>query len=267
MPLVRRPIDELPDALGAFDRLAAGLGGRTPVVFLDYDGTLSPIVDRPGEAHMPSDMRTALADLAEKVPTVIVSGRGLDVLRGFVALESVHYAGDHGLAIAGADGTVVRPDAVAESDAALPGLIAAVEDAVGGVPGVLVEPKRHSVAVHYRLAESDRRDGVVAGVHGLAERFPRFRVVRGKMVEELRPDIAWDKGVAVAWLRDRLDPAGDHAPVYVGDDLTDEDAFRALDGEGASVVVGHGSRETWAAWRLAGVGEVRSFIQSLGRLA
>lgn len=265
MPVTSRPIDALPDALAEFDRIEVVLGGRTPVVFLDYDGTLSPIVDRPGEAHMPTDMRTALADLAERAPTVIVSGRGLDVLEGFVALDSVHYAGDHGLAISGADGTVVRPDAVAETDARLADLITVVEAEVGGVPGVLVEPKRHSVAVHHRLADETTRERVIAATHALAERFPAFRVVRGKMVEELRPDIDWDKGVAVAWLRGRLDPAGDHVPVYVGDDLTDEDAFRALDGEGVSVVVGHGSRETLAEWRLAGVGEVRHFLERLGR--
>jgi trehalose-phosphatase len=265
MPLISRTIDALPDALSDFELVEARLDGRPPVVFLDYDGTLSPIVDRPGEAHMPTDMRTALADLAERAPTVIVSGRGLDVLQGFVALDSVHYAGDHGLAIAGADGTVLRPDAVAETDAALPDLLAAVETEIGGVPGVLIEPKRHSVAVHYRLADAAARDRVVDAAHDMAARFPAFRVVRGKMVEELRPDIDWDKGVAVAWLRDRLDPDRDHVPVYVGDDLTDEDAFRVLDGEGVSVVVGHGSRDTLAEWRLAGVGEVRHFLERLGR--
>src|SRR6185436_18015775 len=143
-----------------------------------------------------------------------------------------------------------------------------------GIPGVLVEPKRFSVAVHFRLAapaDLPRIESAVDAVH--AER-QDLRKVHGKKVFELRPNLDWDKGSALLWLLEMLHAeAADGAasadagviPLYIGDDLTDEDAFRAIADRGIGVLVAAEPRETAAAYSLRDPEEVRAFLEHLAK--
>ena len=239
-------------------RLTRGRAG----VFLDYDGTLTPIVNRPEQAALAAGTRERLTRLSTRCPVTIVTGRDIAVMRRFVQLDQLGYAGCHGLDIDGPNGRGLRYEAAAtllpEVDAAEHALRLALD----GIDGVLIERKRYSVSTHYRLAAPADVARIDASVLGVTSAHPTLRRERGKKVFELRPDIDWDKGHAVVWLIDALaiDPS---AVVYIGDDETDEDAFGRLAGRGISIVVALSDRPTAARYRVRDPGEVVDVLDLL----
>jgi trehalose 6-phosphate phosphatase len=232
------------------------------VVFLDYDGTLSPIAPRPELATLPEATRAVLEKLAAAVPVVVLSGRGREDVAALVGLDGLIFAGSHGFDIAGPE---VRWEASEGEN--LPEEIsraaAELAERLAGIPGVLVEDKRFAVAVHFRLVAEADLPAVERAVEEVAAAHPALRVTGGKKVFELRPRIEWDKGRALLWLLERLAPGKDVLPLYIGDDVTDEDAFRAIAGKGIGILVAEEPRETAAAYRLRDPGEVRDFLERL----
>jgi trehalose-phosphatase len=245
------------------------LAGRTPAVFLDYDGTLTPIVEDHTRALLDDGMRATVATLARRCPVVIVSGRDLGKLRELVALDCVWYAGSHGFEIIGPEGT---DEGLTMGEAFLSELDE-VEGELGerlaDIRGHAVERKRFSIAVHYRRVA----DGDVAQLESVVEDVlaghPRLYRGTGKKVFELRPDMEWDKGRAVLWLLERFDAhRSDTAPIYVGDDITDEDAFHVLAGHGLCIAVRHEeTRQTAADYAVSDPPDVRRFLEWLTVIA
>lgn len=245
------------------------LVGKTLAVFLDYDGTLTPIVEDHTKALLDHDMRAAVAALAEHCNAAVVSGRDLQMLRRLVQLNGVTYAGSHGFEIAGPGG---MSDCLEKGVEYLPVLNHAekrLRAGLAGIPGHAVERKRFSIAVHYRRATAESAAVIERIVDAVLSEYPGLRKGHGKKVFELRPDIAWDKGRAVDWLLERLSAKGDAVfPIYVGDDITDEDAFRTLSGRGLTLVVqGSDDRLTAADYALMNTGEVRRFLEFLTAIA
>ncbi len=256
-------VRDLPLALDRTEEIRDLLSGRRPAVFLDYDGTLTPIVERPEDARLPERTRDAIRRLARIVPVAVVSGRDLADVRGMVGVDGIAYAGSHGF-------DLLRPDGSAEQRARdfLPELDAAertLEPRLQRIPGARIERKTFAIAVHYREVEEDRVPEVDAAVAEVTATHPRLRRTGGKKVFELRPDVDWDKGMALLWLLNSLGLKGDDLPVYVGDDVTDEDAFRAVRDRGIGVVVrGEGDdRRTLARYGLRDPDEVRAFLELL----
>jgi alpha,alpha-trehalase len=233
-------------------------------VFLDYDGTLTPIVERPEDALLPRQTRAAVARLAALHPVAILSGRDLPDVRALVGVDGIVYAGSHGFDIARADGLRHQRgrEFLAELDAAEQELRPLVEV----VPGARVERKAFAIAVHFRQVMEERVPEVEDAVRRVAADRPRLRTTGGKKILELRPGLEWDKGRALLWLLEvlRLDEPG-VIPVYVGDDETDEDAFRAVRDRGLGVVVrGEADeRPTAARYALRDTTEVRAFLGGL----
>jgi trehalose-phosphatase len=263
----------LPDALRGGEQFAAKLAGRWPAVFLDYDGVLTPIVDRPEDAVMSDGMREVVQALAQRCSVCVVSGRDRPVVQQLMGVEDLVVAGSHGFDIwSPREGTIAHTAATGFDD-----LISEVRERLGAevesIPGVVVEPKRASVAVHYRLADPEHQTRVTAVVDELlAEYSGRLKVTPGKMVYELQPKIDWHKGKAVLHLLRTLDlEADDVVPLYLGDDITDEDAFRALAGRGVGIIVGHpddpevAGRLTAADFVLESTVEVEQFLNTLAR--
>ncbi len=254
---------EVPSALERKEELARKMEGREVAFFLDYDGTLTPIVPNPEDARISEAMRATVAALSRHYPVALVSGRDLPVLKGFARLEGVYYAGSHGFDIEGPGGRSFQHE---EGKALLPELDAAereLAEGLAGIPGTKLERKRFSVAVHWRHVEEARVPEVERVVDEVLARHPRLRKGGGKKVFEVQPDIDWHKGRAVEWLLRALglDRSG-VLPVYVGDDLTDEHAFEALKGRGLGLVVrGEVERETAADYSLEDVEEVRRFLE------
>jgi trehalose 6-phosphate phosphatase len=205
------------------------------VLLLDFDGTLAPIVAHPELAEIPPGTRAALAALmaVPGVEVAVVSGRGLADVRERAAIPGIAYAGNHGMEIEGAGLHRIHPGAAAARPL-LEAVAAALEPALAAVPGAFVEDKGLTLSVHYRLADPAREGEVRKAVHAAADGQPELRVTEGKKVLEVRPRVEWDKGRAVLFLLENLRPP-ERAPVlYLGDDRTDEDAFRALEVRGSA---------------------------------
>lgn len=259
----------MPSALVEWDEISQRVAGRDLVAFLDFDGTLSPLVDDPLDAVLAPGMSDAIDRLARSGTVAVVSGRGADDVRVRVGRSDVWVAGSHGFEIVSPSGERhERPDAVA-ADAALAEAAVRLEGELAGVPGVRVERKHLGLSVHDRMVEAGRVDDVRRAAADEAARHPGLRVTHGKRVTELRPDVDWHKGTAVRWLLDRLAAPGSVA-LYVGDDTTDEDAFASLDPDDLTVVVAAGGapdRQTVAEWRVSDPDEVRELLDRLALAA
>lgn len=257
----------LPLALTRVDAWASAWrrSGRL-VLLLDFDGTLAPIVDRPGDAAMPPATREALTRVM-RLPgaaVAVVSGRALADVRARANIDGITYAGNHGMEISGPGVHRVHPGAVA-ARRDLQRAHAALTDAVADVSGAWVEDKGLTLSVHVRMAQRDRVPALRCRVRDVVEPLAALQLAEGKEVLEVRPRDGWNKGDAVLWLLVTMDvPPG--APVlYLGDDRTDEDAFTALrdSGRGDGVVIGEHAVDTAATSQLRDPAEVGRMLEAL----
>jgi alpha,alpha-trehalase len=257
------------------------LGAQPIALFLDYDGTLTPIVARPHLAVLADDIRTELERVAAHCFVGIISGRDLaDVRAMFRGDESADgsggratgtdhlwFAGSHGFDIAAPDGTRTEFD---EAHAHLDALGAAADDlerALTDIPGAWVERKRFAVATHFRQVDDAHVPDVEDAVDRVLGAHAGLRKTGGKRIFELRPDVAWDKGRALWSLFERAGLTHDDVlAVFIGDDVTDEDAFVALGDDGIGLVVADEARPTAADYRLSTPDDVRAFLSELAGL-
>ncbi len=257
----------IPSALADFHDIENTLGGRVAAVFLDYDGTLTPIVDTPEQAVLSDEMRAVVRRLGDRCVTAIVSGRTRKDVQAHVRLDNVYYAGTHGFEIVGPVGSGIHHEVGQEFLPVMEELHRRLHRAIGNTPGLLLETKGYSLAVHYRLVQESAVARVESVVDGLMPDYPTLRKTHAKKVFEIRPQFDWNKGRAVQWILAALDL--DHAgvaPLYLGDDTTDEDAFVAVDGTGVGILVADEPRSTAARYRLEDDAEVALFLQRLIRV-
>jgi len=250
----------IPSALDHVREIAAHRGRLA--VFLDYDGTLAPIVSDPEKALLSDSMRQTLRALAAQAAVAILSGRDLDDVRRRVGIDAIIYAGSHGFDIASLHGLhrQVATEFLPKLDMAEREL----REALDGIPGARVERKRFSVAAHYRNVKENEVARVERGVSKVAAQHPELRRIDGKKILELLPDVDWDKGKAVLWLLEALGLEQDDVrPVFIGDDRTDEDAFRTLEQRGVGILVGEQPRPTAAKYSLKNTAEVEHFLRAL----
>ncbi len=253
---------ELPCAEEVLPRLVAACRTGRLALFLDFDGTLTPIVAHPDLARLDPAVAASLERLAARTFVAVVSGRDLADIRARVGLAGVWYAGSHGLDIEGPDGRrlVVGEELAHELEV----LAAELEPHVARTPGAWLERKRLSLAVHVRATPEPAATALGRTVHLLAARHPRIRLLEGKKIFDLKPAVDWHKGRAVRWMLEHVVPAGALA-VFLGDDVTDEDAFAVLAGDGIGILVGDGRPRTRARWRLPDTRAVARFLARLAR--
>jgi trehalose-phosphatase len=255
--------------LEVWAELEGDLAERFLYLFLDYDGTLSPIVRDPAKAALSLRMRRRLEVLA-KVPRcriAVISGRALEDIRERVGISGVTYGGNHGLEVEGPEGNFRYP-VPEKAQRALDAVRWTMERELSGIPGAFLESKGMSLAIHLRKV---KRGELLIAAHAVSEATRLYRmqgeiVVRpGKEVFEIRPSGEWDKGKTVLWLLEKSAIAAGEPPwpLCLGDDRTDEDAFREIRKRGLTVYVGAPGK-TDARYYLRNVGEVAAF---LGRLA
>jgi len=255
-----RFLRRIPPALARRGEITSWQRGRPLAVFLDFDGTLAPIVADPGAARLPDATRTTVAALAARCPVAIVSGRDRLDVEARVGLDGLVYAGGHGFDIAGQGYAKILP----EAEQAVPAVAHAEQElrrALASIPGAIIERKRFSVAAHYRQVEDQADiDRVQASVAALA-RATGLRARTGKMVVELEPALEWDKGRAVEWILSVLQIDRASQPlIYIGDDETDEDVFAVIGRDGLGVRVGAEYTTSLADYRLADPDEVAELL-------
>lgn len=231
-------------------------------LFLDYDGTLASIADTPQDAVIPKETKTLLKELAKisKAKIAIISGRALGDIKDKVGLKDIVYVGNHGLEIEGSE---------IKCDKTVLGKIKKdLAERLALIKGVILEDKGFSISVHYRLADRKYihkvKTNVRSAVIPYADR-NKIKIKPGKEVIEIRPSLGWDKGKAVLWLLDRQTSAVGNKPImpiYIGDDITDEDAFKVLKNKGIAIFVGN-IRPSYAQYYLNDSDEVKKFLQRL----
>lgn len=254
----------LPSALDGFEAISRQAEGKRITVFLDYDGTLTPIVETPDRAVMHDDMRQAVMELSRHCPVGIISGRDLQDVRDKVRIDSIVYAGSHGFDIAGPRALQVENTVGEKFLPVLDGAEKELSRRLGSISGLLVERKKFAIAIHYRLVKLEYVEGIKRVVDEVAAGHPELRKAYGKKIFELQPHTDWHKGKALfALLRTLNLDGGDVLPFYIGDDVTDEDGFRELKGRGIGIVVWDHPYETAAAYSLKNPDEVREFLLHL----
>ena len=242
---------------------------RKPVLFLDYDGTLTPIVKRPEDALISDPMKSVLKKCAAKFKVAVVSGRDMDDLKSKVQVDELIFAGSHGFRISGPDGLYKEHE---KADVILPRLSDIEEKLYQIFPqidkGIQIDRKRYAVAVHYRNASEDNIPVIKQKVDEILKENPDFKKGEGKKILEIKPNVDWHKGKAVLWIMKKLgvDDTSKFVPIYIGDDVTDEDAFRSISEFGVGILVGTHGQETAARYKLNDVPDVQSFLNRLAGL-
>jgi trehalose-phosphatase len=269
---------------------------HTLVVFLDYDGTLSPIVENPDAAFLPEATRVALKELSTKYPTAIISGRSKEKIKQFVDLDGIVYAGSHGFRVEASHHFEHELCVGSEHRELLLKCAEQVRSAIASVAGASVEWNDLAFSVHYRCVAEDQRVPMVEQVqlivdeysgkdHGAEEeagtgvgkkvgKFNGLETREGNMVLEVQPSIEWNKGKCLTWILERMDVGSNVAvPLYIGDDVTDEDAFKAIQeyaGVGFSILVAEDggkklTRSTNAGHFLDSPQDVEAFLRQLNQ--
>ncbi|KAJ4967301.1 hypothetical protein NE237_019150 [Protea cynaroides] len=264
-----------PSALNMFEQITNASKGKQMVMFLDYDGTLSPIVDDPDRAFMSDAMRAAVRDVARYFPTAIVSGRCRDNVYNFVKLAELYYAGSHGMDIKGPakcekynkDNQAVLFQPASEFLPMIEEVYKILVEKTKSIPGARVENHKFCASVHYRCVEEQRWSALAELVGSVLKDYPKLRLTQGRKVLEIRPTIKWDKGKALEFLLESLGFANckNVLPVYIGDDRTDEDAFKVLRdrGQGFGILVSKLPKDTNASYSLQEPSEVKDFLLRL----
>lgn len=232
---------------------------------MDYDGTLTPIAKRPEEATLSADMRRYLLQLSEHYPMAIISGRALKDIKELVGIGKIYYAGNHGLEIDGPSLRLMRP----EAKKAVPTIGEICDDLrvkLGHIEGVVVEDKSLTASIHYRLVAPGKLvelRRIFAEATRPHLRAGKIKIARGKKVLEIKPNINWDKGKAALWIIGAIKPKEGALPIYLGDDKTDEDAFRALRDKGVTILVSKKPRKSSAEYFLRDADEIKTFLRKL----
>lgn len=250
-----------------WDKLKKKLRGNYIMLFLDYDGTLAAIADSWDKAKLSLETKALLKELTQnhKCKLAIISGRALKDIKKITGLRNIIYAGNHGLEIEGPGIKFkIRVSSVVKDD--LKCLKKYLSKKLLRIKGVSIEDKGMTLTAHYRLAAKNDV-GLIKSIIKTAVQpyrdMGRIKFGFGKKVFEIKPLVGWDKGKAVLWLLSlKQFMRKKFLPVYIGDDLTDEDAFKAVKDKGLAIFVGK-PRNTHAGYYFKNTAEVAGFLENL----
>ncbi|KAK4260436.1 hypothetical protein QN277_003551 [Acacia crassicarpa] len=278
---------EYPSALDCFEEMIEHAKNKKIAMFLDYDGTLSPIVNDPDRAFMSEAMRSVVRNVAKCFPTAIISGRSREKVYDLVKLTELYYAGSHGMDIVGpASHTLsnTHPDCIKSTDQQgqeitlfqpardflplIDEVYKRLVEKTKDIQGANVENHKFCVSVHYRNVEENNWTVIGQIVHDTLKDYPLLRSTHGRKVLDIRPVIDWNKGKAVEFLLDCLglsEGDDDVFAIFIGDDKTDEDAFKVLRERkgGFGILVSSTRKQSNASYSLRDTSEVMKFLEML----
>lgn len=236
---------------------------KETVFFLDYDGTLTPIVDKPSMATLSEEMKGILRELNKKFKVAIVSGRSREDVENLVGIEELLYAGNHGFDIKGKDLNLIMPE-VLKFMPLIEKITEELNSKLSSIDGVIIEKKKFSAAVHYRLANKEKLPFIRKEVDAILEKETSLRLMKGKKVFELLPEIDWDKGKALMWIMKALNISWEtHNIIYIGDDTTDENAFRILRARGTGILVSTKPKASFSDFFVNSTDEVKKLFKKV----
>ena len=252
-----------------FKKIAAKLSGKFIFLFLDYDGTLAPIVNKPEKAVISKETKELLKKLLDnpRFKLSVISGRSLKDIKDRVGINGIIYVGNHGLELEGPK-IRFRSPFPSKYRTTLDRIKDDLSRKAGVVKGVFLEDKGLSLALHYRLVDKKQVPMLKTLFHEAVIYYlvkNEIKIKEGKKVLEVRPPVDWDKGKIISWLLARQKFAVSNSlvmPVYIGDDMTDEDAFIALKNKGITIFVGKPGK-TQARYYVKDTNQVSEFLKSL----
>lgn len=261
---VLKNIEKKPRAIEHIHKIRQRLQGKKLVFFFDYDGTLTPIVSHPDLAILSPEMKQTLEQLKQKHTIAVISGRDRPDVQEKVKIEGIFYAGSHGFDISGPNGEHLEID---EGKKRIPFLDAAeieLKEKIPAVKGAWIERKKYSIAIHYRGVAVDEEPKVEEIVDEVYNHYQgKLKKAAGKKIFELQPDIPWNKGKALHLLLKLFDlDHPDVCPIYLGDDITDEDAFFAISDQGLGIAVQNTNKPTYAHFTVKNVEEVKTLLKT-----
>lgn len=254
----------------AFDwgRLSSVIdSGRKIALFLDYDGTLVPIRKNPDACILPYRKKRLLQRLSasDKCYIVIISGRSLSNIKKMAGVCGICYGGNHGFDMAG-PGIRYTHEAALKARPVLLEVKRHLKKKIRSIKDVFIEDKKFSISLHYRSVAEKAIPAVFRCFDEITAPFvnkKKLTLIKGKMVLELVPCASWNKGYAVLWVLENL--GNDFFPIYIGDDTTDETAFKALRNKGITVKVGR-SKKTYARYHIENHCEVIRLLDTILRI-
>lgn len=257
-----------PNVLENFDELKKLAKGRVLTLFMDYDGTLTPIVNNPDHAYLSVETRKAIQELAMLFPTAIISGRGRAKVEEFVQLAELYYAGSHGMDIAAPkfSNVTLAFQPAAQYESLIQEVTKRLREVTSHIQGSSIEDNKYCVSIHFRNCHQDSYEEILKLVENIVEQEPDLHITRGRKVLEVRPRVNWDKGSALVHLLSMLGiPENEVFCLYIGDDRTDEDAFRVLvdRGIGAGILVSSKVKPTKGIWTVRDPCEVTKLLEKL----
>ena len=233
-------------------------------LFLDFDGTLVPIQKNPAQCILPDKIKNQLELLAESINCylTILSGRSLSDIRQRIGIKRIYYGGNHGLDISGPGVRYTHPKAIL-SKPIINRIRQQLQKKIRDIDGAWLEDKKYTLSLHFRSVKKEDilsvKKNFYKAVAELSDKKP-LAVIKGKKVLELVPNVSWDKGSAALWILKELKVKC--LPIYIGDDQTDENAFKALHKKGINIRVGK-SKKTFADYYLKGYWEVSTLLRQM----
>lgn len=256
--------EDLPHALTNINEIFKNLENKIPALFLDYDGTLTPIVSDPEKALLSEKNKNAIIKLSENIPVAVISGRDRANVASKVSLENLIYAGSHGYDITGPNGLDMQYGPGQETLPLLDEAESNLKSQLAHLKGAMVERKKYAIAVHYRNVEDSNVEELRRIVFEELEKYEKLKKGLGKKIIELKPNLDWHKGKALAWIIEKFDLNSEkYLPIFIGDDVTDEDALEVLKDHGIGIIVGNHDDTTYANYILDDTDEVAEFLQLL----
>lgn len=228
-----------------WQRLEERIRRKRLFIFLDYDGTLTPIVEIPQKAILPKETKKTLLRLSKnpEYKLAIISGRALKDIKRLIGIKNIIYAGNHGFELEGPK-IKFKNSLPQKYQKIFRRLKKDLESRLSKIKGAFMEDKGYSLSLHYRLVK-EKDTPLVKTIFHETIIVPRVKaqvkIFTGKKVFEIRLPSDWNKGKAVLWLlaRQQFSLKGNKVfPIYIGDDTTDEDAFNVLKGKGLTIFVG-----------------------------
>lgn len=253
-------IGVVPHALENNKDLLEHIGMRDIVLFIDYDGTLSEIVARPEDALINESVRNRLRDFSRSFPVVVVSGRDRNDVKSRLGIDHIFYAGCHGLDISGPGCFHYEVEDAVKGIPVLHEAILALTNSLAGIEGVIIEKKRFTAAIHYRMVSQENAPLIEKKIRDVLSTYKNLKIKEGKKVIEVYPNIPWGKGEAIKKLCEIFDlDYSQSVAIYLGDDKTDEEAFKMIHENGIGIKIGEDA-PTFATYYLRDPGEVEKFL-------